>query len=202
MTSEIHPFFLINQIHLPNWWFFFPISCYFPGGWYPKDPSTKITPRWTRAFWSKKAKVWVLLLLLRLGQLSRGHPRWWFSKGNILISGESRLVNYWNLARLQTVIEWQEVSLGGKILHHGVSYMMLLYMHIILFTPTLPSQGQAVHLLVTNFFCWCKNSDGLSTKNSSPGPGSQKDKKKQLKCSPEFFLRGVAVQQMCYNDGN
>ena len=31
--------------------------------------------------------------------LSRGHPKWWFSKGNPLISGKSRLVKYNNLAR-------------------------------------------------------------------------------------------------------
>ena len=31
--------------------------------------------------------------------LSRGHPKWWFSKGNLLISGKSRLVKYYNLAR-------------------------------------------------------------------------------------------------------
>ena len=27
-------------------------------------------------------------------------PKWWFSKGNPLISGKSRLVKYYNLARL------------------------------------------------------------------------------------------------------
>ena len=31
--------------------------------------------------------------------LTRPHPKWWFSKGNPLISGFSRLVNYYNLAR-------------------------------------------------------------------------------------------------------
>ena len=28
-----------------------------------------------------------------------GHPKWWFSKGIPLISGKSRLVKYYNLAR-------------------------------------------------------------------------------------------------------
>ena len=31
--------------------------------------------------------------------LTRPHPKWWFSKGNALISGKSRLVKYYNLAR-------------------------------------------------------------------------------------------------------
>ena len=31
--------------------------------------------------------------------LTRPHPKWWFSKGNPLISGKSRLVKYNNLAR-------------------------------------------------------------------------------------------------------
>ena len=31
--------------------------------------------------------------------LARPHPKWWFSKGNPLISGKSRLVKYNNLAR-------------------------------------------------------------------------------------------------------
>ncbi len=31
--------------------------------------------------------------------LTRPHPKWWFSKGNHPISGKSRLVKYYNLAR-------------------------------------------------------------------------------------------------------
>ena len=31
--------------------------------------------------------------------LTRTHPKWWFSKGNPLNSGKSRLVKYYNLAR-------------------------------------------------------------------------------------------------------
>ena len=31
--------------------------------------------------------------------LTRPHPKWWFSKGILLISGKSRLVKYYNLAR-------------------------------------------------------------------------------------------------------
>ena len=32
--------------------------------------------------------------------LTRPHPNWWFSKGNLLISGKSRVVKYYNLARM------------------------------------------------------------------------------------------------------
>ena len=32
--------------------------------------------------------------------LTRPHPKWWFSMGNPLISGKSRLVKYYNLARI------------------------------------------------------------------------------------------------------
>ena len=31
--------------------------------------------------------------------LTRPHSKWWFSRGNLLISGKSRLVKYYNLAR-------------------------------------------------------------------------------------------------------
>ena len=31
--------------------------------------------------------------------LTRPHPKWWFSKGIPIISGKSRLVKYYNLAR-------------------------------------------------------------------------------------------------------
>ena len=31
--------------------------------------------------------------------LTRPHPKWWFSKGNHLISGKSMLVKYYNLPR-------------------------------------------------------------------------------------------------------
>ncbi len=39
-------------------------------------------------------KVWS-----NYSDLTRPHPKWWFSKGNPLISGKSRLVKYYNLAR-------------------------------------------------------------------------------------------------------
>ena len=42
----------------------------------------------------------IRLLWSNYSDLTRPHPKWWFSKGNPLISGKSRLVKYYNLARL------------------------------------------------------------------------------------------------------
>ena len=63
-----------------------------------------------------------------------------------------------------------------KKMHHGVSYMMLLYIHIILFTPTLSSQGQVVHLLVANFFVDANIQMGFQQKDPAAGPGPNKTK--------------------------
>ena len=43
---------------------------------------------------TSEATVWS-----NYSDLTRPHPKWWFSKGNPLISGKSRLVKYYNLAR-------------------------------------------------------------------------------------------------------
>ena len=40
------------------------------------------------------------LIWSNYSDLTRPHRKWWFSKGNPLISGKSRLVKYYNLARL------------------------------------------------------------------------------------------------------
>ena len=44
-------------------------------------------------FWFTK------ILWSSYSDLTRPHPKWWFSTGNHLISGKSRLVKYYNLAR-------------------------------------------------------------------------------------------------------
>ncbi len=44
--------------------------------------STRVDPSWSN-----------------YSDLTRPHPKWWFSKGTPLISGKSRLVKYYNLAR-------------------------------------------------------------------------------------------------------
>ena len=47
----------------------------------------KYPPNFTKRSWSNYS------------DLTRPHPKWWFSKGNTLISGKPRLVKYYNLAR-------------------------------------------------------------------------------------------------------
>ena len=46
-----------------------------------------------------RSKVVSTHLWSNYSDLTRPHPKWWFSKGNPLISGKSRLVKYYNLAR-------------------------------------------------------------------------------------------------------
>ena len=46
------------------------------------------------AHWNPLNTLWS-----NYSDLTRPHPKWWFSKGNTLISGKSRLVKYYNLAR-------------------------------------------------------------------------------------------------------
>ena len=41
-----------------------------------------------------------LIIWSNYSDLTRPHSKWWFSKGNPLISGKSRLVKYYNLARI------------------------------------------------------------------------------------------------------
>ena len=48
-------------------------------------------------------QVWELICS-NYSDLTRPHPKWWFSKGNPFISGKSRLVKYYNLARLINLI--------------------------------------------------------------------------------------------------
>ena len=45
-----------------------------------------------------------LLFWSNYSDLTRPHPKWWFSKGNPLISGKSRLVNHYNWARLLNTV--------------------------------------------------------------------------------------------------
>ena len=42
--------------------------------------------------------------------LTRPHPKWWFSKGNHLISGKFRLVKYYNLARYKDLVKIIQLS--------------------------------------------------------------------------------------------
>ena len=48
---------------------------------------------------NKKSLFWS-----NYSDLTRPHPKWWFSKGIPLISGKSRLVKYYNLAKIVAVL--------------------------------------------------------------------------------------------------
>ncbi len=50
--------------------------------------------------------------------LTRPHPKWWFSKGNPLISGKSRLVKYYNLPRSFSQIVCKTNHLGNIGKYH------------------------------------------------------------------------------------
>ena len=54
--------------------------------------------------------------------LTRPHPKWWFRKGHPLISGKSRLVKYYNLARYIRFLYVHICDImGGMVCHtyHG-----------------------------------------------------------------------------------
>ena len=50
-------------------------------------------------FWVASSWSWITWIWPNYSDLTRPHPKWWFSKGTSLISGKSRLVKYYNLAR-------------------------------------------------------------------------------------------------------
>ena len=48
--------------------------------------------------------------------LTRPHPKWWFSKGNPLISGKSRLVKYYNLVYVYMICMYGPFFFGGDVM--------------------------------------------------------------------------------------
>ena len=58
--------------------------------------------------------------------LTRPHPKWWFSKGNPLISGNSRLVKYWNLARFLDVSQFWRKKIADVTSSTVVLYLDIL----------------------------------------------------------------------------
>ena len=64
-----------------------------PGGTPPPDSEDE------ECWWPTPRCGWVDIILSNYSDLTRPHPKWWFSNGNPLISGKSRLVKYYNLAR-------------------------------------------------------------------------------------------------------
>ena len=55
--------------------------------------------------------------------VTRPHPKWWFSKGNPLISGKSRLVKYCNLARMLCKIFFFSISQVGTFSKGSMSVL-------------------------------------------------------------------------------
>ncbi len=84
-------------------WWFFEFSC---------DGSVR-HQRWVSRWWFQicfiftsiwgRFPFWLIFfkwVWSNYSDLTRPHPKWWFSKGNPLISVKSRLVKYYNLARM------------------------------------------------------------------------------------------------------
>ena len=67
--------------------------------------------------------------------LTRPHPKWWFSKGNPLISGKSRLVKYYNLARSMVKYMYQVIQavtcLSSIVGGHALSCLISGHVFII-----------------------------------------------------------------------
>ena len=67
--------------------------------------------------------------------LTRPHPKWWFSKGIPLISGKSRLVKYYNLARYMGVSKnmgkppKSSILIGFSIINHPFLGYHYLWKH-------------------------------------------------------------------------
>ena len=49
-------------------------------------------------------RKWLGRIWSNYSDLTRPHPKWWFSKGSPLISGKSRWVKYYNLARRMVMV--------------------------------------------------------------------------------------------------
>ena len=60
--------------------------------------------------------------------LTRPHPKWWFIKGNPLISGKSRLVKYYNLPRYNggSSNSWITSHLHSGASWHGLPWVKLV----------------------------------------------------------------------------
>ena len=66
--------------------------------WEIQPVKLKVNPPKKRSVGSRYIHIYIYIWS-NYSDLTRPHPKWWFSKGNPLISGKSRLVKYYNLAR-------------------------------------------------------------------------------------------------------
>ena len=87
--------------------------------------------------------------------LTRPHPKWWFSKGNPLISGKSRLVKYYNLTRYCSLspylqgfihVRWFSRQISSVTPVHLLRFeawgFLALAPAIWMWCPLAPSQGR------------------------------------------------------------
>ena len=59
--------------------------------------------------------LYIELIWSNYSDLTRPHPKWWFSKGNPLISGKSRLVKYYSIWPEMVDLSVADVCLFQKI---------------------------------------------------------------------------------------
>ena len=91
--------------------------------------------------------------------LTRPHPKWWFSKRNPLISGKSMLVKYYPLARYIIYLTSQILFGCSKVVCPLLFVLLLrgsltvfpalvdsLFQHLLLFPPHIPMVWSEKHL--------------------------------------------------------
>ena len=68
--------------------------------WYPNlHPKMVLFSRKPNSCWVPPVYIYYICILANYSDLTRPHLKWWFGKGNPLISGKSGLVKYNNLTR-------------------------------------------------------------------------------------------------------
>ncbi len=89
--------------------------------------------------------------------LTRPHPKWWFSKGKPLISGKSRLVKYYNLAGWMN--EWilvVNMNEGFHRMHFEGRWEIFLWPRVAQWTTTL-EETNAWGGGWRCISCWCRD---------------------------------------------
>ena len=68
-----------------------------------KTPHSSFCPFFPSCLTKNKRRILLYIVWSNYSDLTRPHPKWWFSKGNPLISGKSGLVKYYILTRYSRV---------------------------------------------------------------------------------------------------
>ena len=79
---------------------------------------------------------WCHFIWSNYSDLTRPHPKWWFSKGNSLISGKSRLVKYYNLARFHLFRSCSEFD-WFSMLEIGACYILCVLVRVYSLIPII-----------------------------------------------------------------